>query len=72
MHWFYGYSPGWGAMLSMTLWMVLLIGGATAIAVVLLRSRRDNPADRILDERLAKGEIDAEEHERLRRALHSS
>jgi putative membrane protein len=67
------YSFGWGGWLMMTLGMggfwILLI----ALVVVLLRnggSRGDNPdAREILEQRLARGEIDVAEYEQRREAM---
>ncbi|AEA24500.1 SHOCT domain-containing protein [Pseudonocardia benzenivorans] len=74
---------GWGV--SPAAWVVELVllllaaGGGAAGAVLLLGRRTgtwpDGPEGdrprRILDERLAAGEIDVEEYERLRTALRS-
>ncbi|MCX2949128.1 SHOCT domain-containing protein [Lentzea sp. NEAU-D7] len=75
MHWYYGNPMGWGGMAMMVLGLVLFLGGLTVLAVVLLRRLPRTPqigsATRILEERLARGEIDADEFERLRRTIES-
>ncbi len=73
---------GWGAWLAMGLMMVVFWGSIVALVIVLLRSsghHHDNPpqgvprpsddALRILDERFARGEIDADEYTRRRDLL---
>lgn len=70
MYPYYGGSPGWGGFVLMTLGMVVFWGGLLAIVVVLLR-RHDGTALRILEDRLAKGEIDTDEFERVRKTLRS-
>ncbi|KOV90224.1 hypothetical protein ADL03_01925 [Nocardia sp. NRRL S-836] len=66
---------GWGGMVMMTLYSLLFLGGLTALAVVLSQRRTHTPhsgtATRILEERLARGEIDTEEFDRVRRTLDS-
>lgn len=78
MMWGYGYDggPGWAGWLMMSLFMLALWGAVVAGVVLLARSLRgrqepESHADalRILDERLARGEIDAEEYSRRRRLL---
>jgi putative membrane protein len=70
--WYYGTPMGWGGFSMMTLTMLVFWGGLIALAVVLLRHpTRANSATRILEERLAKGDIDTEEFERVRRTLDS-
>ncbi|WP_169730956.1 SHOCT domain-containing protein [Lentzea kentuckyensis] len=72
MYPYYGGPMGWGGFAMMALSMVVFWGGLAALAIVLLRRfPHTRPAHRILDERLAKGEIDTEEFDRLRRALDS-
>jgi len=68
MHWYYGTPMGWAGFAMMGLTMLLFWGGLAALVVVLLRRPTTNTT-RILEERLAKGEIDTEEFERLRRTL---
>jgi putative membrane protein len=72
MTWYYGTPMGWGGFTMMTLTMLLFWGGVVALVVVVLRRLpRDRSATRILEQRLAKGEIDTEEFERVRRTLDS-
>ncbi|MFE2757674.1 SHOCT domain-containing protein [Actinosynnema sp. NPDC059335] len=71
MHWYCGYGPGAGGLVFVVASLVLLIVGAVAVVALALRGRRD-PAKRILEERLARGEIDAEEYERVRKTLSAS
>ena len=75
MHWYYGTPMGWGGFAMMALSMVLFWGGLAALVVVLLRRHphtpHGGPATRILEERLARGEIDTEEFDRVRRTLDS-
>ncbi|MEU7526889.1 SHOCT domain-containing protein [Saccharothrix sp. NPDC042600] len=70
MHWYGGYGPGWAGMLFMTLATLAVVGTVVAFAVVALRRpTRDDDAVRTLELRLARGEIDEDEFDRLRRAL---
>ncbi|GLZ35352.1 hypothetical protein Lesp02_75390 [Lentzea sp. NBRC 105346] len=73
MHWYYGTPMGWGGFAMMGLTMLLFWGGLAALIVVLLRRPagigHDDSATRILEERLARGEIDTEEFERVRKSL---
>jgi putative membrane protein len=72
MTWYYGTPMGWGGFTMMTLTMLLFWGGVVALVVVVLRRLpRDRSATRILEQRLAKGEIDTEEFERVSRILDS-
>ncbi|GLY49849.1 SHOCT domain-containing protein [Lentzea sp. NBRC 102530] len=71
MYPYYGGGPmGWGGVALMTLGMIVFWGGLLLIVVVVLR-RHDGTAVRLLQERLARGEIDTEEFERVRRTLRS-
>ncbi|GAA3882697.1 hypothetical protein GCM10022243_54110 [Saccharothrix violaceirubra] len=70
MRWYCGDGYGWG-MLPVIGLSVLLVIVIAVVAVVLVRSQRGGSAARIVDERLARGEIDTEEHARLRSALRS-
>jgi putative membrane protein len=77
----HGWDTGMGALgwtLMIILWVALIVLIGVAIARLLpaaARSDRDEPppdrssAGRLLDERLARGEIDVETYERLRDAL---
>ncbi|MET8762973.1 SHOCT domain-containing protein [Lentzea sp. NPDC004782] len=74
MHWYYDTPMGWGGFLMMALFMLLFFGGLIAVGVALLRrggGRDDGSALRILEERLAGGEIDTDEFERVRKTLRS-
>lgn len=67
----YGYSFGWAGVLIMLFWVFVVAG---FIWVVLSATRaqaapRDDGALRILEERLARGEIDAEEFRTRRDAI---
>ncbi|WP_436498338.1 SHOCT domain-containing protein [Actinokineospora sp. HUAS TT18] len=71
-HW-NGYGMGWlGAVLGIVAMVVILGGLATAAVVLVRRSGTAAPASTartILDERFARGEIDAEEYQSRRAAL---
>lgn len=75
---------GWGGWVAMGFMMVVFWGLIVAVVVVLLRGRpggfhveagpqgdAGDPALRILDERFARGEIDAEEYRSRRDLLRS-
>jgi putative membrane protein len=68
MHWYYGTPMGWSGFVLMLLTMILFWGGVITLVVVLLR-RHDAPALRILEERLARGEIGTDEFDRVRKTL---
>lgn len=77
---YYGDGPGWGGWVVMTLMMLvfwgLLIFGGIAVWRSLNRGdhrrREDRPdADQLLDERFARGEIDAEDYRQRRELLHA-
>ncbi|GAB2813769.1 SHOCT domain-containing protein [Lentzea nigeriaca] len=70
MYPYYGGGMGWGGLVVTTLSMIVFWGGLIALVVLLLR-RHDGTATRILEERLAKGEIDADEFDRVRKTLRS-
>ena len=71
-----GWTTGW-----MWLWPVLILAGLVLVGFVVVRLVRsgftfptgagepDSAARRILDERLARGEIDEDEYRRRRDAL---
>jgi putative membrane protein len=81
MMWWYGGGPGWGgwlmiALILLAFWALVVFGG-----VALYRTLRRNdhppasgpdPAERLLDERLARGEIDIDEYTARRDLLRSS
>lgn len=76
----YGDGPGWAGWIAMTLmmlafWGLLIFGG---IALYRSANRDDRRPDRgkgdaeqLLDERFARGEIDAEDYRQRRELLHS-
>ncbi|MDP2622577.1 MAG: SHOCT domain-containing protein [Actinomycetota bacterium] len=72
MGWWGGDWGGWMIFMAV-LWVVLIVAGVWAV-MALTRGNRpwsgsaESPKE-ILDRRLASGEIDVEEYERLRRAL---
>ncbi|PSL57330.1 putative membrane protein [Saccharothrix carnea] len=70
MHWYNGYGVGYGGVM-MVLIGLLLLGVAVAITVLAMRRTPDDSgsAQRILETRLARGEIDAEEFQRVRDLL---
>lgn len=74
MHWYYDTPMGWGGFVMMALFMLVFFGGLIAIGVALLRRTGDyggGAALRILEERLARGEIDTDEFDRVRKTLRS-
>jgi putative membrane protein len=72
MHWLYDSPMGWGMF---GLMMMLAWGGLIVVTLVLVRRQpngtRTSSATRILEERLAKGEIDSAEFGRLRGIIDS-
>ncbi|MBB5801190.1 putative membrane protein [Saccharothrix ecbatanensis] len=70
MHWYNGYGMGYGGVM-MALIGLLLLGGAVAITVLAMRRPHEDSgsAQRILEDRLARGEIDADEFRRVRDLL---
>jgi putative membrane protein len=79
----YGYGGGWPVWEIALMWIVMItFAGLLAWGIYALAAgsrRRSNEAGRgagdparILDERLARGEIGADEYARLRQALASS
>jgi putative membrane protein len=72
MDW-YGGHMGTGGWVLMSLFILLLVVAITAIVVVLARNLTSRPgagtARAVLDERLARGEIDVEEYRRRRELL---
>ena len=79
MGWSYG-DVGWGGWVLMTLMMLAFWGLLVFGGIAVFRSlRRDegssaqdrSDAQRLLDERFARGEIDADEYRARRELLHS-
>jgi putative membrane protein len=73
MHWDYGQGWGWGGWLVSMVMMLVFFGAIAAVLVVVARrpaDGRSDAADRILAERFARGEIDEDEYQGRRRALH--
>lgn len=77
-----GYGSGWGVgtWVAMGLMMLVFWGGVVALVVLLLRRTHDSggthplppshhDAERILNERFARGEIDEDEYTARRTAL---
>ena len=72
MNW-YHEGLGWGGWLLMTVGMVAFWSLVVFAVVTLFRT--ESPArtpEQILDERFARGELDAEEYHLRRTALHST
>jgi putative membrane protein len=73
MYPYYGQTMGWGGIVMMTLGMIVFWSTLGVVAIMLLRradtARHDSAALRILQERLAKGEIDTEEFDHVRKTL---
>ena len=64
------YDVGWPAMALMMMAFWVLAGAAFYLAVRhLAREARPTEAQRILDQRVARGEIDLEEYTRIRDAI---
>lgn len=77
MMWYGWGSGGWVSWLLMTLMMLIFWGGLIVLAVWAIRgtghpSEPKNVAESILEERFARGEIDAEELESRRKVLRAS
>ena len=77
MGWYDG-GPGWGGWVVMTLTMLafwaLVVFGGIALYRTMRRddtgpARRDADAQRLLDERLARGEIDPDDYTQRRELL---
>jgi putative membrane protein len=71
---YHSYPVGWPVMILMlvTIGGLLAAGVIVAVRLVPRTSPAASNALRILDERLASGEIDVEEHARLRQAITGS
>jgi putative membrane protein len=76
----YGDDPGWGGWLLMTFGMIAFWTLVVVAVIALVRGLRDDgsqrrPAEvdprRLLDERFARGEIDAEDYKARRELLDS-
>ncbi|MEV4050027.1 SHOCT domain-containing protein [Amycolatopsis sp. NPDC049688] len=73
-YWNHHWAMGWAGGAGMLVLTALVLAGLAALAVVLARrgpqpASPDDTAQRILDERFARGELDREEYERRRDAL---
>ncbi|MGW4213607.1 SHOCT domain-containing protein [Lentzea sp. NPDC004789] len=70
---YYGTPMGWGGFAMMTLGMIVFWSVLLTVVVLLVRRRDDHggSALHILEERLARGEIDTDEFDRVRKTLHS-
>lgn len=70
---FDGHGFGFGGGFMWLFWVLLIVGIAWAVKVTAFPDRRSDGADKspleILQERLARGEIDEEEFERKRKLL---
>jgi len=82
MNGWYGYGWGVGAWVAMALVMLIFWGGVVTVVVLLVRRSHQgegpaapqsphNEAERILNERFARGEIDEQEFTARRTALRS-
>lgn len=76
-NWDHHHGYGWVGALFMILTMVMFWGGLITLTVLLIRrsthpSAEQDSARRILDERLARGEIDREEYEQRGQALRAA
>ena len=71
MHWYTSYGAAYGGMALMFLIGLIVLGGVVALVAVAMRQPNDDrgSAQRILEARLAKGEIDADEFQRVRDLL---
>jgi len=78
--WWYDGGPGWLGWMLMTVmmlafWALLVVGGVAVYRLLRdgderSRGQRNDPA-RLLDERFARGEIDADEYRQRRDLLRS-
>jgi len=72
MWYWHGMGP-WGWLMMVAFWVVVVFGIVWAIRTSTSpRQRDEDSALRILDERLARGEIDREDYEERRRVLKSN
>ena len=76
----YGDGPGWAGWIAMTLmmlafWGLLIFGGLAIYRSTFREGRRSGTekadAEKLLDERFARGEIDAEDYRQRRELLRS-
>lgn len=74
----YGNDPGWGGWLLMSLGMLAFWALVAVAVIALVRAQRDDgprypgravDPRALLDERFARGEIDAEEYQQRRELL---
>jgi putative membrane protein len=77
MMWYGWSSGGWGAWLLMTVMMLVFWGGLIALVAWAIHgfgrpSKPKNDAESVLEERFARGEIDADELESRRKVLRAS
>lgn len=73
-HWDGGWGYGWVGALLMIITMLVFWGGLITVIVLLIRrfghqGHTQNGAQRILDERFARGEIDKDEYDQRSQAL---
>jgi putative membrane protein len=70
---YYGTPMGWGGFVVMMLGMVVFWSVLLTVVVLLVRRRDEHggSALRILEDRLARGEIDTDEFDRVRKTLRS-
>jgi len=70
---YYGTPMGWGGFVVTTLGMTVFWSVLLTVVVLLVRRRDEHggSALRILEERLARGEIDTDEFDRVRKTLRS-
>lgn len=71
MHWYYDTPMGWAGFVMMALFMLVFFGGLIVLGVILVRrvTEHGTSALRILEERLARGDIDTDEFDRVRKTL---
>jgi putative membrane protein len=70
---YYGAPMGWGGFALMMLSMIAFWSVLLTVVVLLLRRRDEHGGSslRILEERLARGDIDTDEFDRVRKTLRS-
>ncbi len=71
MHGYYDTPMGWAGFVMMALFMLVFYGGLIALGVILVRrvTEHGGSALRVLEERLARGDIDTDEFDRIRKSL---